>query len=58
MSGYTIVGYCPRCGAPIYSPLVWYGVTPPPVIRSCTCFGRGIVDYHSRSDASGFECVY
>ena len=35
---HTIVGYCPRCGAPIYSPMVWMGVTPPPHEYTCACF--------------------
>ena len=34
---HTIVGSCPHCGAPIYSPTVWMGVTPPPAIPSCNC---------------------
>jgi hypothetical protein len=33
----TIVGHCPHCGAPIYSPTVWHGVIPPAVIYSCNC---------------------
>lgn len=32
------VGSCVRCGAPIYAPAVWHGVTPPPSTHSCTCF--------------------
>ena len=35
---YAIVGYCPKCGAPMYVPTVWMGVIPPPVTRSCGCF--------------------
>ena len=31
------VGNCPKCGAPIYSPSVWGGVTPAPVTYSCAC---------------------
>ena len=38
MSGWVEVGHCPKCGAPMYSPLVWMGVTPPPVYRTCNCF--------------------
>lgn len=34
----TIVGACPRCGSPIWSPLVWHGVCPPPATPSCSCF--------------------
>ncbi|MCK9596563.1 hypothetical protein M0R19_05225 [Candidatus Pacearchaeota archaeon] len=32
-----IVGSCPHCGAPIYSPGVWHGVCPPPSIKTCMC---------------------
>ena len=35
---YTTVGHCPRCGAPIYSPMIWHGITPPPAQYSCACF--------------------
>lgn len=34
---YTIVGYCPRCGAPIYSPTTWMSILPP-ALTSCACF--------------------
>lgn len=34
---FTVVGNCPKCGAPIYSPSVWMGVTPPPVTYTCNC---------------------
>lgn len=34
---YSIVGSCPHCGSPIYSPAVWGGTTPPPAQRSCNC---------------------
>ena len=37
---YTVVGNCPRCGAPIYAPTVWSSVTPPPSTPSCSCFPR------------------
>lgn len=36
---YAKVGSCPKCGAPIYSPSIWHGVTPPPVSYSCSCAG-------------------
>jgi hypothetical protein len=35
----TIVGHCPKCGAPLYSPSMWMGVTSPPVSYSCACNG-------------------
>ena len=34
----TQVGACPRCGAPIYAPVVWHGITPPPSEHTCGCF--------------------
>jgi hypothetical protein len=34
----SMVGHCPRCGAPIYVPTVWHGITPPPNTYSCYCF--------------------
>ena len=33
----TQVGSCPHCGAPIYSPTVWHGITPPPAQYTCHC---------------------
>jgi hypothetical protein len=35
---YTTVGHCPKCGAPIYAPLVWQGITPPPSEKTCQCY--------------------
>lgn len=35
---WTIVSHCPKCGAPIYVPMIWHGVIPPPPEYSCTCF--------------------
>jgi len=32
---HTIVGQCPKCGAPIYVPTSWWGIFPPPPIYSC-----------------------
>jgi hypothetical protein len=37
MNGFTTVGHCPKCGAPIYSPTIWHGITPPPVTYTCDC---------------------
>lgn len=36
--GQTVVGSCPRCGAPIYSPTFYWSVTPPPITKTCSCF--------------------
>jgi hypothetical protein len=33
----TQTGSCPHCGAPIYAPLAWWGVTPPPPQYTCNC---------------------
>lgn len=35
---YTVVGACPRCGAPIYSASFYHSVLPPPPIYTCACF--------------------
>jgi len=35
---WTQVGTCPKCGAPMYVPMVWHGVLPPTPRRSCGCF--------------------
>ena len=34
----TIIGHCPQCGAPIYVPSVWHGITAPANEYSCGCF--------------------
>ena len=33
----TQVGSCPKCGAPIYVPSIWHGITPPPNEYTCGC---------------------
>jgi hypothetical protein len=33
----TVVGSCPKCGAPVYGPAAWMGITPPPSTPSCAC---------------------
>lgn len=35
---WTPVGHCPKCGAPMYVPMVWHGVQPPSPQRTCGCF--------------------
>ena len=40
---YTQVGHCPKCGAPIYSPMEWHGTVPPPAMYTCVCFQVRIV---------------
>ena len=37
MSGWNVVSNCPSCGAPIYVPGVWSGITPPPPTFTCVC---------------------
>ena len=37
------VGSCPHCGAPIYAPSPWNGVTPPPPQYTCACVAHPIV---------------
>lgn len=34
---FIVVSSCPQCGAPIWVPQIWGGVTPPPPIFSCDC---------------------
>lgn len=36
---FSIVGSCPKCGAPIYTAGDWLSNTPPPVTYSCACHG-------------------
>ena len=31
------LSFCLNCGAPIYVPLVWDGITPPLPVYSCVC---------------------
>lgn len=28
-------GACPKCGSPIYVPMVWHGIYPPPPRYTC-----------------------
>lgn len=37
---YTIVGSCPKCGSPVYTPTMWNSVLPPPSMYSCGCRGE------------------
>mgnify|MGYP001615637580 CR=1 FL=1 len=37
-NGFVQVGSCPKCGAPIYAPLIWHGTTPPPSEYTCMCY--------------------
>lgn len=44
----NVVGHCPRCGSPIWSPTEWAsdGVAMyPPTYRSCDCFALPLVTY-------------
>lgn len=34
---FSISGHCPHCGAPIYTPMIWQGIIPPPPTYSCNC---------------------
>ena len=38
MSGWTKVGECPRCGAPIYTETFYHSILPPGNRYSCSCF--------------------
>jgi hypothetical protein len=35
--GFSVVGHCPKCGAPVYAESPWFGVVPPPSQSSCLC---------------------
>ena len=53
---HTIIGHCPRCGSPIWSPTIWHGVIPPPAQHSCDCFPpRGRVITTTTTNQSGYE---
>ena len=53
---YVQVGSCPKCGAPIYSPMAWWGMGPPPVHYTCSCMFQiqGIV---AGSTAPGWAII-
>lgn len=42
---FTQVGSCPRCGAPIYAPMMWHAVVPPPNQYTCGCFPQTLATY-------------
>jgi hypothetical protein len=44
---HIVVGHCPKCGAPVYSPSSWSSVLPPPSTPSCTCSAR--VEYSAQT---------
>lgn len=37
LMSFTQAGSCPHCGAPIYVPMAWWGITPPPPQYTCSC---------------------
>jgi len=49
---FTIVGNCPKCGAPIYTYTAWWGVCPPPNMYSCYCFPQPSIKYSDSTDDS------
>lgn len=40
MEEYQIVGYCPKCGCPIYQPVLWAGNGPATVEYVCKCYNQ------------------
>lgn len=52
-SGYTIVGACPRCGAPVYAPSVYHSILPPPSYPSCNCAVRQQITISTGTDSAG-----
>ncbi len=51
---FTSVGSCPKCGAPVYCPTVWHGITPPPSTPSCGCGLGGNPMSHSIAGSPAF----
>lgn len=51
----TTVEHCPRCGAPIYVPLVWHGVTPPPSQYTCSCASSTYVATQSEVEQKFYQ---
>jgi len=49
---FTVIGHCPKCGAPIYAPTSWSGTTPPSTYYSCTCRGSSTV-FVTSTNSSG-----
>jgi hypothetical protein len=37
---WVTIGSCPQCGAPIYAPMNWNAVIPPPPHYTCGCAGQ------------------
>lgn len=59
MSKWQIVSNCVNCGAPIWIPTTWQGITPPPSNFSCTCKGSPTNIYYSNnSSISPTNVVY
>lgn len=50
---YVVTGHCPKCGSPIYSPMVWHAVIPPPATPSCNCLPRPTIVV--RTTSGGFN---
>lgn len=47
---HTIVGSCPRCGAPMWAASPLWSIYPPTVTYSCACFvGRATVGTTTRA---------
>ena len=47
---FSIVGHCPKCGAPIYVESPWMGILPPPNVYSCNCFNNNFsIEYGPRN---------
>ena len=38
----TIVGHCPKCGAPIYSESIYWSILPPAPIYTCSCVSQPV----------------
>lgn len=49
---YRQCGWCPSCGAPIWMPMVWFGIYPPPPQYSCNCHQRAVGEPHRRTTSA------
>ena len=57
MSGWNVVSNCPSCGAPIYVPSVWGGITPPPPSFTCTCKTYQLQKYYEIDAAKNSQYI-
>jgi hypothetical protein len=49
---WTVIGHCPKCGAPIYVPSSWNSITPPPNTYSCSCNPQPQMEYRTSTEVT------